>query len=63
MDALHPPTPEKEEEAEEEDESAKKVPAYLVWLGKNWQWILIFAMCLKNQGLVEAVRMLLGGSP
>ena len=46
-----------------EDESVaveRHVPPILVWLGKNWTWLLVMILCLKNNGLVEIFQWIIG---
>ena len=46
-----------------EDEAAaveRHVPPILVWLGKNWTWLFIMILCLKNNGLVEIFQWIIG---
>lgn len=56
MDAYHAPK-------QVEDESVaveRHVPPILVWLRKNWTWLFIMILCLKNNGLVEIFQWIIG---
>ena len=57
VDALHA------KDGQVEDESVaveRHVPPILVWLGKNWTWLLVMILCLKNNGVIEIFQWIIG---
>ncbi len=57
VDAQHA----KDVQVEDEAVSVERhVPPILVWLGKNWTWLFIMILCLKNNGLVEIFQWIIG---
>ena len=57
VDALHAKDGQVEDEAVAVE---RHVPPILVWLGKNWTWLFIMILCLKNNGLVEIFQWIIG---
>ena len=61
VDALHAKDGQVAAEAEDEAVAVERhVPPILVWLGKNWTWLFIMILCLKNNGLVEIFQWIIG---